>query len=286
MRYLFETRNYLFLTYMFTLYCQYLPVFKIYKSCNKVKIQYRYGNPLYFHQVIMIKEFFPLAAFFVFWGCKARESSPGSPKKIVPASAASGVTAPNYDRCKKQVALSRLEYAKKWPGMSLIEKQKAFTTALTEVILPQWTGTQWNFYGTTEIPRQGTIACGYFVTTTLRDAGIGLARTKLAQCASEQMICTLLQAKYIQRFSNVSMDKFLAAIRQQGYGLYITGLDSHTGFLYNDGEEIYFIHANYTGTRCVIKEKAAGSVVLAASKYRITGKISADEKVLNRWAEI
>ncbi len=169
--------------------------------------------------------------------------------------------------------------------MSIAERQKAFTATLTEVILPEWMGTPWNFYGITETPGQGTIACGYFVTTTLRDAGVDLARIKLAQCASEQMIRTVVQAKYIQRFSNVAMDQFLEAIRQQGYGLYITGLDSHTGFLYNDGATIYFIHANYTGTRCVIKEKADNSVVLTASKYKITGKISADEKVLDSWVK-
>jgi hypothetical protein len=231
------------------------------------------------------QKIFPFIALLMLFGCKVKQNSPGPAKKPEPAANTTGATIQNYDRCKKKVAAARFDYAQKWPAMSMVDKQKAFTTTVAEVILPQWMGTPWNFYGTTEIPGQGTIACGYFVTTTLRDAGVGLARIKLAQCASEQMIRTLVQAKYIQRFSNVPMEQFLKAIRQQGYGLYITGLDSHTGFLYNDGTEIYFIHSNYTGTRCVIKEKAATSLVLTASKYKVTGKISADEKVLEGWVK-
>ncbi len=234
------------------------------------------------HLLLVMQKIVSFIALLLLFGCQVKKSRSSNTPQPVQVAA---VTHENYDQCLKKMAAARLHYAKKWPNMSMAEKQKAFTTVLTEGIFPQWTGTAWNFYGTTETPGQGTIACGYFVTTTLRDAGVNLNRIKLAQCASEQMIRSLVQAKYIKRFSNIPMTQFLEAIRQQGYGLYITGLDSHTGFLYNDGAEIYFIHANYTGTRCVIREKAASSPVLTASKYKITGKISADEKVLERWAK-
>jgi len=61
------------------------------------------------------------------------------------------------------------------------------------------------------------------------------------------------------------------------------GLDNHTGFIYNDGNEVYFIHSTFIGTRNVQKEIAATSRILEKSKYKVLGKISADEKVLNRW---
>jgi hypothetical protein len=97
------------------------------------------------------------------------------------------------------------------------------------------------------------------------------------------MIRTLVQPSLVQRFSNVSLQDFVSNIKQQGFGLYIVGLDCHTGFIYNDGKEVYFIHANYSGERKVIKEPALASWVLGKSKYRITGKISGDERVLQRW---
>jgi hypothetical protein len=232
----------------------------------------------------MLKVFFPFIALLVLCHCKVKKNQQPAGRTDAAATAPAPV-AEDYAMCKKKLAITRKKYAEKWAGMSKADKEKAFTKAMAETILPEWIGTPWNFYGTTETPGRGSIACGYFVTTTLRDAGLELARTRLAQCTSEQMISTLVQPKYIQRFSNVPMDNFIAAIRLQGYGLYITGLDSHTGFVYNDGREIYFIHANYRGARAVQTEIAATSAVLISSHYKVIGKISADEKVLNRWVK-
>jgi len=189
----------------------------------------------------------------------------------------------NYDSCKKQVLVYKQRYRVLWPGFSKPQKEAIFISAVTETIIPGWIGTPWTFNGTSEIPQKGSIACGYFVTTVLRDAGLGLARIRLAQCASEQMIVSLIQSKYIQRFRNAGMGVFMRSLEQQGYGLYIVGLDNHTGFIYNDGEEIYFIHSTFVGTGNVQKEKAFSSVVLRQSKYKVLGKLSADEKLLNRW---
>lgn len=189
----------------------------------------------------------------------------------------------DYNRCKQQVIALKKQLGAQWQQLSRTQKQARFTQLVADSILPYWLGTAWGFYGTTETPQQGQIACGYFVTTTLRDAGLPLQRTKLAQCASEQMIRTLVQPAYIQRFSHVPLADFVAAIKKQGYGLYLIGLDSHTGFLYHDGREVYFIHASYIGQKVVTKELAASSVILQASKYKITGKISADEVALDKW---
>lgn len=189
----------------------------------------------------------------------------------------------NYDSCKKEILLGKQKNKHLWNSFSKTEKEKIFISAVSETIIPSWIGTNWDFNGTSEKPQQGSIACGYFVTTVLRDAGLNLARIKLAQCASEQMIVSLVQHKYIHRYSKVSMNDFIKSIMDQGYGLYIVGLDNHTGFIYNDQKEIYFIHSTFVGTRNVQKEKAATSWVLNQSKYKVLGKISADEKVLQRW---
>ncbi|MGC4104581.1 hypothetical protein [Ferruginibacter sp.] len=198
-------------------------------------------------------------------------------------SAATVSTVLNYDSCKNVIALTRKQNKAGWNALPKQQKEKIFTAAVVQTIIPSWIGTPWSFNGTSETPQQGSIACGYFVTTILRDAGLSLARIKLAQCASEQMILALVQSRYVQHFSNVNMDSFLQAIQQQGYGLYIVGLDNHTGFIYNDGSTVYFIHSTFVGTRNVQYEPAADSYVLRQSKYKVLGKISADEKVLNRW---
>lgn len=189
----------------------------------------------------------------------------------------------HYDSSKKEILLIKHKCKRSWGSIPKSEKEKIFTKAVTETIIPAWIGTAWNFNGTSEKPQQGSIACGYFVTTILRDAGLNLARIKLAQCASEQMIMSLIQSKYIHRFSNVAMEDFLQSIQDQGYGLYIVGLDNHTGFIYNEGKDIYFIHSTFISTKNVQKEKAALSIILKQSKYKVIGKISADERVLQRW---
>jgi hypothetical protein len=202
---------------------------------------------------------------------------------IIPRTQAPVLTRINYDSCKKEILLTKQKQKRVWADLSKTEKEKVFTLAVAETIIPGWIGTAWNFNGTSEKPQQGSIACGYFVTTILRDAGLPLARIKLAQCASEQMIVSLVQPKYIHRFSNIAMKDFMQSIEDQGYGLYIVGLDNHTGFIYNDGKEVYFIHSTFVGTRNVKKEKAAVCWILDKSKYKVLAKISADEKVLDRW---
>lgn len=203
-------------------------------------------------------------------------------KQHVSGTAASGKII-NYDSCKKLILSLKQQQKTKWHGLSKMVKEKVFTDAVTETIVPAWIGTTWNFYGTTEIPRKGSIACGYFVTTVLRDAGLPIARVKLAQCASEQMITSLVQPQYITRLSNASIETFTQSVKKAGTGLYIIGLDNHTGFIYNDGSNIYFIHASYIGTRSVQKDIAITNPIIRNSKYRILGKISSDEKVLERW---
>jgi hypothetical protein len=189
----------------------------------------------------------------------------------------------NYDSCKTTILLNKQKQKPFWRSLSKTVKEKIFTCSVVETIVPAWIGTAWDFNGISETPQQGSIACGYFVTTVLRDAGLAIARVKLAQCASEQMITTLVQSKYISRFSNVALEDFIKAIKKDGYGLYIVGLDNHTGFIYNDGKDVYFIHSTFLGTRNVQKENAATNQILKQSKYKVLGKISNDEMVLERW---
>lgn len=143
---------------------------------------------------------------------------------------------------------------------------------IADSLVPCWYGTPWDFNGTTQTPGQGKIACGYFVTTVLRDAGFTLDRVKLAQCASEQLVTTTCNG--VQRYSKKALRDFVAAIKKAGRGLYIVGLDNHTGFIYHNGKEISFIHAGYLPPRCALREPAEESATLAASAYRVVGKIN------------
>lgn len=165
----------------------------------------------------------------------------------------------------------------------IAQSKKIFISHLADSIIPYWYGTEWDFNGITETPGRGKIACGYFITTTLRDMGYKLNRYKVAQMASTGIIQTLVQKKHVVNYSNLSFEEFIDKLTQQGKGVYIIGLDNHVGYLYHDGNNLYFIHSTFVGKRCVMKEVAKSSDVLAASKFRITGKISDDEVFLEKW---
>lgn len=206
------------------------------------------------------------AACILIVACQSAENN--HLPKSKPAAAKVDVSKPvcNYQQQK-------LLCAKLQKGIPAPDFERTMTKAICDSLIPCWYGTSWNFYGTTEEPGKGSIACGYFVTTVIRDAGLPVQRIKMAQCASEQMIQTVCKLSTIYRYSNKSINDFVAEIKKMGFGLYVTGLDSHTGFIYNDGKEVYFIHANYWKPQCVIKEPALTSSVLGSSKYRVVGKL-------------
>lgn len=148
-------------------------------------------------------------------------------------------------------------------------------------IYPYWLGTRWNFNGISQVPGEGSIACGYFVTTVVRDMNFDIDRVKLAQCASEEMILELIDEKKIKRYNGKENDKMLKYLEDQKINLFIVGLDNHTGFILNDGKELYFIHSSGRFPFCVIKEKAKNSKTLLESKYKVLGCISESSKL---WA--
>lgn len=141
-------------------------------------------------------------------------------------------------------------------------------------ILPFWLGTRYSYYGNTTVPGEGKIACGYFVTTVLEHLGKPINRSELAQMPSEKMIKILVEKSEIQRFSGVSMNQFIEGIREQGIGLYVLGLDTHTGFVLNDSTGIWFIHASGSFPFCVVKQKIDAAKVVIKSKYRVLGKLA------------
>ena len=173
----------------------------------------------------------------------------------------------NYSLFKSE-SQKLLEQYRSDPTLSNKEK---FLYQVRDSLFTCWLGTPWDFNGTTEQPNNGTIACGYFVTTLLRDMGFKLNRIRLAQCASEEMIKTVCIRNTLYRSSNEPITKFVEKINEPG--LYVVGLDFHTGFILNDGDNKYFIHANYAGNKAVEKQIAVESSVLASSKYKVIGKV-------------
>jgi hypothetical protein len=162
----------------------------------------------------------------------------------------------------------------------LAQAREVLISSIYGEIFPPWYSTAWDFNGTTEVPRQGNIACGYFVSTILRDSGWRVRRAQLAQQASENIILSLTTDPYIKRFRRLAIGDF---VETWGSGIYVVGLDIHTGFIVNNGDEVYFIHSSNVEPFAVVKERPLDSKILQVSQYRVLGKITDDNELIEKW---
>jgi len=175
----------------------------------------------------------------------------------------------DYSKCKARSNTLYKQYISKPDSI----RKEMLINNTRDSLFVCWYGTEWDFNGTTEEPGKGKIACGYFVTTILRDMGVPVKRYKHAQMASEDMINEICLKNNISRYANEDNPSFVEKMKAKGVGLYIVGLDFHTGFILNDGQEIYFVHSSYAGKKVVISEIASESLVLGASKRKVIGRI-------------
>lgn len=191
------------------------------------------------------------------------------------------------DVASRQVALNRAYRAARDDSsraVVLAEARSFLEDAIVRRLLPPWVGTPWDYNGTSEQPGVGSIACGYFLTTVLRDAGFRIDRARLARLPSEQLIRDFCDPRDVRRFSGAPAPDFVAAVQRQGPGLFIVGLDYHVGFLVSDGRKVRFVHSTVVGAGKVVDEPALDSGPLVWSRYRVVGRVLSD-RVVSRWLE-
>lgn len=152
---------------------------------------------------------------------------------------------------------------------------------ITNELFTYWYGTKWDFNGTTRTPKKGKIACGYFITNVLTDAGFNIPRVRWAQSASEVFI-RRLATNNIKRFSNRPILEVERYLLKTGDGLYLVGLDCHVGFIVVKNDTIKFVHSNYYQQEIgVMSEEIDSRNPLNDSQYRIIGKLLSDEMMIN-----
>lgn len=200
-------------------------------------------------------------------------------------------SAPAYRATLHRFALRRAALAARYQHATtpasraacLADARELWLATLDSTVFPAWEGTPWGFYGQSWEPRQGSIACGYFVTTALHDAGLRLPRTLLAKQAATIIIRNLTTEAHMHRYRGLSQANFVQQMRQLGPGLYVLGLDYHVGFLrVREGGAVQMIHSSYTGAGGVVREAADSSAALE-SAARVVGKISDDLTLLRAW---
>lgn len=155
---------------------------------------------------------------------------------------------------------------------------------LSDSLFVCWYGTEWDYNGTTLTPRDGTIACGYFVTTLIRDAGFVIERAALAQCASQSMINTLCPKKDVKVITNNNVAKVREHLLSKPDGIFIVGLDNHTGFIVKKDSTLRFVHSNYTMIKDgVMSESFDESPVIQNNGYFAVGNFLESDSTIIKW---
>lgn len=183
---------------------------------------------------------------------------------------------------ERKTIKARYETADEQRRDSLIDQARGYLLeVITTDFFDHWYGTEWDFNGTTRTPGEGKIACGYFITTVLKDAGFDIPRVHWAQQASEYYITRMTTD--IKHFSNKPVETVMAYFNGREDGLYVVGLDNHVGFVCKTGDRLRFVHASYYDPKIGVQsEPLKGDNPLAHSSYRVAGRILDDEMV-RKW---
>ena len=205
--------------------------------------------------------------------------------------ARAAATPAEYAAIRADIEADQAALQARWRGANTPEARAVILTearvrvfeAIAHELIPAWEGTPWDFWGTTQTPGQGQIACGYYVSTLLAHAGFGVERVKLAQQASERIILTMTPDDHIWRTSDATVERSLAPLRDHGDGIYMVGLDYHVGLLVQEGGEARWCDSSYINPTAVTCQAPDGAFSYH-SRYRVVGKLLADP-MMQAWLE-
>lgn len=189
----------------------------------------------------------------------------------------------SYELVKKSIETVRLNSQNK--NLSIDAISKIFKQSLLHKILPFWNGTKWSFEGHTSIPKKGTIAFGYFVSTTLKHIGLHVNRYALAQQSPINEARSLALTSEIIEITENAVEENIARINKRlKDGIYFIGFEaSHVGYILKEKKQLYLIYSNYIDNKGVEIEKIEKSTVFASySKFYIVA-LSTNEKLLKNW---
>lgn len=158
---------------------------------------------------------------------------------------------------------------------------------IVELIMPEmmrcWIGTDYDFNGISEKPGEGPIACGYYVSTVIRDAGFQVNRYKLAQQPSQNIIRTFVTGDNSQLRVNQDYEKYANWVENRKPGIYIVGLDTHVGFIVVDRDGMKFLHSSGIDRTGVVEETRDDALALKWSRWRMLGHFSGEPEVMKKW---
>lgn len=226
-----------------------------------------------------------LTSLAVLWSCSNVDNSPKIVEEITEVPFDIDDHLKRYDQLKKEIQHAVRALAKdptKTTAEKIHEAQSLFSKQLVDSIFQYWYGTTWDFNGHTDIPRQGDVACGYFISTTLKHLGLPLNRFRIAQQASAVIVNKLCLPSSIKTYSSQErLFNYLETIKD--YEVLILGLEYHVAFVVKLDGVNYLIHSDFANRRGVVKEKLKNAQAIAISNIYVIGNLTNNEALLKKW---
>lgn len=191
----------------------------------------------------------------------------------------------SYAQARADLDATRQTLAAQWPKDKAATRKKA-KQALLEYLdgqaFPAWSGTPWAFYGTSTTPKEGTIACGYFVTTVLEQAHLRIERVRLAQQASAFLVSTLARGSAVEWLRPTDVNEALREMKRRfPDGLLVVGFDLHVGFIRLEGERAQFCHSSYLEPGVVTCEDPLTAGAFVSGVYVVADALN--DALLDDW---
>jgi hypothetical protein len=214
-----------------------------------------------------------------FFGVSFRKSE----EKFVPDRERYAVMMKDLARWREDLA-GRYARARTAEGRGEVEHD---ARVILEKFLPEmmrcWRGTAYDFNGVAEGPGDGGVACGYFVSTVLRDAGFKVNRYTLAQQPSANIMRSFVEREACELRVGVGYEEYVDWFENQELGIYLMGLDTHVGFVVNEGEGMRFLHSSGIEAAGVVEETRGNANAIKWSNWRMLGRFSGEPKVIRMW---
>ena len=173
--------------------------------------------------------------------------------------------------------------------LQLIEYQGWYflETCLDYILLPLWSGGDWDINGFASSPHNGNIACGWFMQRIMEGLGFNLVKSKglhLAHLASDEQVWSY-SGLYSDNLKNwTGMKDYIEA---KGYGYFIIGMSSgwgHVLFLryYPDGAKLFY-HAGPSPRGARVTHDLAENYVNDFMKPDVIHAVYLDQKMVIKW---
>ncbi len=189
------------------------------------------------------------------------------------------------DRARLAQAYLRAS-SKRQRSRVLEQARQRVVDALIDDVLPAWLGTPWDFNGTAAEPGRGPVACGYFVSAALANAGLNLSRVRFGQSAALVIQRALEpRGEQLHRYFSIPPAELERRLGKLSDGLYVIGLDIHVGFVTIRRGSVRLVHASYTDKRRVTNERLATAKAIANSQPKgyFVSPVFQDDRLVIAW---